>query len=130
MDALPLLARHAWPGNIRELDNVLRAGALLSDGDTVSPDVIGQLLRGRVQRQARPSLRLAPRAGEIVQRLSGGWRSASELARALGVSTRTINRELVQLMARGLVEGFGQARARRYGVTELACRDLSGIGRA
>jgi len=122
MDALPLLARHAWPGNIRELDNVLRASALLSDGDTVPPDVIEQLLRGRAQRQLRPSLRLAPRAGEILQRLSGGWRSASELARDLGVSTRTINRELAQLMARGLVESFGRARARRYGATEGACR--------
>ncbi|KTC55317.1 Fis family transcriptional regulator, partial [Pseudomonas fluorescens ABAC62] len=30
-DALALLARHAWPGNIRELRNVLERAALLSD---------------------------------------------------------------------------------------------------
>ncbi|MES2082569.1 MAG: helix-turn-helix domain-containing protein, partial [Pseudomonadota bacterium] len=30
-DALALLAQHAWPGNIRELRNVLERAALLSD---------------------------------------------------------------------------------------------------
>ncbi|MGZ3449575.1 MAG: sigma 54-interacting transcriptional regulator [Polyangiales bacterium] len=34
-DALELLTAHKWPGNIRELENVLRAVALLADG----PDI-------------------------------------------------------------------------------------------
>jgi transcriptional regulator with GAF, ATPase, and Fis domain/tetratricopeptide (TPR) repeat protein len=35
-DALDLLALHKWPGNIRELENVLRAVALLADGPEIN----------------------------------------------------------------------------------------------
>ena len=33
--ALEGLGRHAWPGNIRELENALRAAALFAEGDTI-----------------------------------------------------------------------------------------------
>src|SRR5262249_9689900 len=40
-DAIELLCRHRWPGNIRELENVLRAGSLVAEGDVVTAaDVI------------------------------------------------------------------------------------------
>ena len=35
-DAIQLLAAHKWPGNIRELENVLRAVALLADGPEIT----------------------------------------------------------------------------------------------
>ena len=35
-DAIELLAAHKWPGNIRELENVLRAVALLADGPEIT----------------------------------------------------------------------------------------------
>ena len=34
--ALEMLARHAWPGNIRELRSVIRKAALLSDDSLIS----------------------------------------------------------------------------------------------
>lgn len=34
-EAIDLLARHNWPGNIRELKNVVERAVLLSDGDTI-----------------------------------------------------------------------------------------------
>ena len=33
--ALEALTRHAWPGNIRELENALRAAALFAEGDAI-----------------------------------------------------------------------------------------------
>ena len=37
-DALRLLQAYAWPGNIRELQNVLERAVILSEGDTVTVD--------------------------------------------------------------------------------------------
>jgi DNA-binding NtrC family response regulator len=39
-DALALLAQHAWPGNIRELRNVLERAALLSDDVVLNAEEI------------------------------------------------------------------------------------------
>jgi DNA-binding NtrC family response regulator/tetratricopeptide (TPR) repeat protein len=36
--ALRRLMEHPWPGNIRELENVLRASALFADGDEILPE--------------------------------------------------------------------------------------------
>jgi DNA-binding NtrC family response regulator len=36
-DALDLLARHAWPGNIRELRNVLEQATLMTDDALLTP---------------------------------------------------------------------------------------------
>ena len=33
---MDLLQRHRWPGNIRELENVLRAVSLFADGTTIT----------------------------------------------------------------------------------------------
>jgi transcriptional regulator of acetoin/glycerol metabolism len=114
MDALPLLARYSWPGNVRELDNVLQASALLSDGPVVSPEVLAQALQGRERPRAPGTDRLPARAAQIMERLTKRWTSAPNLAEQLGVSTRTVNRELVALVDSGLVMADGQARARRY----------------
>jgi len=35
-DALKVLMRHHWPGNIRELENVIERAVLLTDGHSVS----------------------------------------------------------------------------------------------
>jgi Nif-specific regulatory protein len=44
-EALVRLARHPWPGNIRELANLIERLVLLADVPVVSADVIGRLLQ-------------------------------------------------------------------------------------
>jgi len=38
--ALDLLGRHRWPGNIRELENALRAASLFAEGDTITASTL------------------------------------------------------------------------------------------
>jgi DNA-binding NtrC family response regulator len=38
--AMDALARYTWPGNIRELDNVIARAVILSQTDTIEPDVL------------------------------------------------------------------------------------------
>jgi transcriptional regulator with GAF, ATPase, and Fis domain len=48
-DAIDLLSAHKWPGNIRELENVLRAVALLADGPEITSQDLNEhvdVLRG------------------------------------------------------------------------------------
>jgi DNA-binding NtrC family response regulator len=116
VDALTVLLRQPWPGNVRQLDNVLRAAALLTDGPEITPEILQRILADR-----------APRAAGLLGQLKDQWRSAGELAKEIRVSTRTVNRELSRLRACGLVEAFGEARSRRY---RLACRDSSRLGTA
>jgi transcriptional regulator with AAA-type ATPase domain len=113
VDALAFLARHPWPGNIRELDNILRAAALLVEGPEVTPEILDRLLRDRMSDGRRGPAQV-DRPEAILRAIGQGWRSAPELAEEVGVSIRTVNRDLERLQALGRVVAEGEARARRY----------------
>ena len=55
-DALDLLARHRWSGNVRELDNVLRAVSLFAEGVVITAeDLISNVEDLRLVAQSAPS---------------------------------------------------------------------------
>jgi transcriptional regulator of acetoin/glycerol metabolism len=125
-DACEVLSRYAWPGNVRELENVLRAACLLSDGPQLTPDMLDRMLESR--REARAQIaapRLPPRSQAILQTIGDRWTSAGEVASALGASLRTVNREIADLLDRGLLRSSGQARASRYQCVRPPWRDVA-----
>src|SRR5262249_45166224 len=63
-EAMDLLARHEWPGNIRELENVLERAVALEATPTILPDSLPPNIRGGAQRAAAP--------GTALDRLPGG----------------------------------------------------------
>ena len=121
-DVLPLLLAHDWPGNVRELDNVLRAAAVLTEGGEITPEIVRGVMAQRraIRRQVAAGSGVgAPRSARedsILPLLGDGWVSAADIASRLGVSVRTVNRDLSTLVARGLVDSVGSASARRYGL--------------
>jgi DNA-binding NtrC family response regulator len=66
-DALELLARHDWPGNIRELRNVLEQATLMTDDPSLGPGHFGTLLHAVAPAVGGPQQRPAVPRAEAVE---------------------------------------------------------------
>jgi transcriptional regulator with PAS, ATPase and Fis domain len=102
-EALALLERHPWPGNVRELRNVVERAVLLSDEETLRPDVLPPDLRRPVDAAAaEASIQLGPEGLDLealernlleeALRRSDGNRT--EAGRLLGLSRHQIRNRL------------------------------------
>ena len=101
--AAQLLQAQSYPGNVRELRNLLERSALLCDGDTLEASHVTQALQsGRRSANPAPAPALAATQGalksvataalrQIVQQHTG---SRAELAAQLGISERSLYRKL------------------------------------
>ena len=116
-DALVRLRAHGFPGNVRELRNVLERAALLCDGATLEQVHIAQALAAdtsvaapnvktctpiahdNVPGTAGVSLRSVERAA-LLSQLQAHRGSRKELAHTLGISERSLYRKL-RSMAHG-----------------------------
>jgi DNA-binding NtrC family response regulator len=88
--AAELLEQAAWPGNIRELRNVVSRAALLAPGDRILPEHLPASLRApdAGKRGEPPLLELERRA--ILDALERHAGNRTHAARALGISRRTL----------------------------------------
>ncbi len=96
-----LLMRHPWPGNIRELENVLSFGCMMSEDGTIDIRHLPEYLRG-----SRPgpgdesdcflTIEAIQRrhALKVLERVNGNRRQAAEV---LGISRATLYRLLAEL---------------------------------
>jgi DNA-binding NtrC family response regulator len=106
-DALAALGRHDWPGNIRELENVIERAVLLCDGQAIrtadlpeefrSPpegesEDYGASLRERIRRETRRIERDA-----IVEALETTHGNVTRAAEVLGLSRRGLQLKLKEL---------------------------------
>ena len=112
--ALKILASYWWPGNIRELENVIRRALLLADGQ--SEIAAGHIVFDQPARLvAEPGVTLAEPVGSrlsnivqiseakaIMQTLDACGGSRIEAARQLGISERTLRYRLAAFRDAGL----------------------------
>jgi transcriptional regulator with GAF, ATPase, and Fis domain len=88
-EAMALLAGYDWPGNIRELQNVMERAVLLVDGDTVSAAHLPREIVGdyplATEAQAESSLWGYEKAMIIKALRESAW-NQSKAARSLGIS--------------------------------------------
>lgn len=102
-DAQQLLARHAWPGNIRELRNVLERATLLADQPRLGlADLraalgpLSPVASGPVQQTYREACEAFERKliGEALAQCEG---NVPQAAQALGLGRSTLYKKMVAL---------------------------------
>ena len=90
-EAMALLEAYHWPGNIRELENVIERAVALEQTPVILPDSLSPVVRGpaptRPDAADRPARRAASSLEAHVQRLERGY-IAEALRRADGVQSR------------------------------------------
>jgi DNA-binding NtrC family response regulator len=96
-----LLARHAWPGNVREVENVIGTACMMAESDIIDVPDLPENLRKLVSRndQGDPSLvtfeELQNRhLAYVLDRVNGNKAQAAQI---LGVSRATIYEMLARL---------------------------------
>jgi len=114
-EAMELFERYSWPGNLRELQSVLRQGMLRSVGPIVGPEVFADLLSGGELAETRvePGLKnfirqrievgtqelyeewLKPRESEFLRSIMEEFHgNLSQAARSLGIHRMTLRSKL------------------------------------
>lgn len=88
-EALAMLMRHDWPGNIRELRNVLERARLFADDGEIRPEHL--TLNATISPPLLPASLDDAKFAEYVRAFKG---SRKDLATALGLSERTLYRRL------------------------------------
>jgi two-component system, NtrC family, response regulator HydG len=117
-EALERLATHDFPGNIRELRNLLERGVILAEGGVIGPEhlLLPQPMAPVSQVTASPlssqpagivSLDVAEQ-DYLLRALAALAGDKAALARQLGISRRTLDRKLQKARSLGPVGGQGR----------------------
>lgn len=118
--ALAMLKLHSWPGNIRELENVIRRALLLANGgERIEPEHIvfdqaarvateEELAAGECDRGKLSNIVQISEARAIMATLEacGGHRASA--AKELGISERTLRYRLASFRDAGIAVGGGR----------------------
>ncbi len=105
-EAMDVLRGYDWPGNVRELENTIEAAVVLTEGDTVLPEVLPEEVGGEQRVEDLPegdviripagtSLPDAERT-IILDTLTRTGGNKTAAARILGIGLRTLYRKLEQ----------------------------------
>lgn len=92
--AMSALKAHAWPGNIRELANVVAVAAALCEGGVIEPQDLPEVL-------APAGVAASPEEVTLRATLAGCNGNVSEAARRLGVDRSTVHRQIRRLGMKG-----------------------------
>ncbi len=120
-EALELLMQHDWPGNVRQLQNVLFRAAVLCEGDALTPQDFPQIsaqveIQGHESAESNDARRhneggaitlfeqsghirqLADIEADVIRLAIGHYRGRmTEVARRLGIGRSTLYRKLTEL---------------------------------
>jgi DNA-binding NtrC family response regulator len=105
-EALRLLMDYEWPGNVRELENAMERGVVLSNGPSITPDLLPAQLRGNTYSTAlleqRPDASLFDVMEDIERRIIAdrlercNW-NQTETSEFFRIPLSTLNQKIKRL---------------------------------
>lgn len=101
----PLFERYSWPGNARELRNVVERMAILSQGEQITAAAIPLELKLQKDSGARSTVQEARESAErehVLRALEEASWNVSSAARALGIERTNLHK---RIRALGLTRG-------------------------
>jgi two-component system, NtrC family, response regulator AlgB len=104
-EAMEAIAKYGWPGNLRELRNVIERGVILAAGNLLTPNEFPDELRDATESAVRPGhfVTLDELEDEHIRRVVEKTDSFEQAANILGIDTATLYRKRKRLDA-GLKE--------------------------
>lgn len=98
--AIKKLVQHEWPGNIRELQNVMERAVLLTDGTLIEEDSLQFMDQLKRRSETTESTLLSDlEQSHILKVLEMNHGNRSNAAKTLGISVRTLRNKLKEYSA-------------------------------
>ena len=102
-DAIKLMLRYPWPGNIRELRNTLERSLLACSGNVITPHDLPPFLRSEMEQPAHGRFRFEPGLSleevelrHIFETLASTNQNKTKAAAILGITVKTLHNKLKQ----------------------------------
>lgn len=104
-DALDVLESYSWPGNVRQLQNIIERIIVTADDDLIESDSITPLLsKGKKDRTARRIHKIIPLKEatkaleeQLIKMAMEEYKTTSMAAKVLGVSQSTVSRKYQEI---------------------------------
>ncbi|MDQ1707616.1 MAG: hypothetical protein QOJ88_827 [Pyrinomonadaceae bacterium] len=109
-EALALLSEYEFPGNVRELSNIVERAVIVASGERIEASDLPEPIRlaVRVQRRRVRPLTLAEVEAEYVaEMLAAAKGNKTEAARKLGISRKNLYEKLARVKERGGMKDEG-----------------------
>jgi NtrC-family two-component system response regulator AlgB len=96
-EAKAALETHPWPGNLRELRNVIERAVILSSGDSIGVADLAESVQPASEMRLGARFTLAEIENEHIRGVIAGTRSLEEAASVLGIDPATLYRRRKKL---------------------------------
>lgn len=96
-NALDAIRKYAWPGNLRELRNVIERAVILSNGEWIESDDLAETIHVPSEIRIGGSLTLEEIEAEHIRRVLANTRTLDEAATILGIDPATLYRKRKKL---------------------------------
>jgi NtrC-family two-component system response regulator AlgB len=92
-DALAAMLQYAWPGNLRELHNVIERAVILCNGEVIEVDDLSDTIQAGSEMRLGGKLTVEEVEAEHIRRVIASTRTLDEAATILGIDPATLYRK-------------------------------------